>query len=227
MDITNSKSYNLAMTLLGIKNKFSAFLKMVSWILDPDSAINLAKKFSTEIKKNRNLEDEIYPRVIAIGYINEFFSKYLAFGKTHKQVIGINTKIDKGIVTNNKIANALIILRKMRKNIAVSDYDQFIETDTKSFGVSKGVAIGNILNIKNTKQNIPKNTIGVFPTSGPLFTPQFIKCKGIIFLNGAITSHGAIIARENNIPAIVAPKTNLKDGQKVEINGADGKVRTT
>ena len=84
---------------------------------------------------------------------------------------------------------------------------------------------GKELNIYSVKQIIPKNCIGIFPTSGTKYTVQFLKCRGIIFLNGAMTSHGAILAREFSIPAIVAPNTKINDGTLVSINGGQGKIR--
>ncbi len=89
--------------------------------------------------------------------------------------------------------------------------------------VSKGTVIGTILHISSASQDIPSGTIGIFPSSGVEFTNQYPKCAGIIFLQGGITSHGAIVAREFGIPAIVNQKCEgLVDAQIVEINGDSG-----
>lgn len=200
------------MNLLGLSNNFlkNIFIH-VSWILKPQNAVYLAKKTND---------------ITAIGYLNEFFSKYLEFGKTNEQIVKINQKIDNNIKTSNKIANALIELRKIRlkiKNMNIIKVDQVIKT-TKAFGVSSGVVKGKILNVTSTKQSIPQNCIGVFPTSGVKFTVQFLKCKGIVFLNGSVTSHGAIVAREFNIPAIVYPNLKIKNGRSIIVNGDTGNI---
>lgn len=201
------------MNLLGLSNNLikNIFIH-VMWIIKPQKAIDLAKKTND---------------VVAIGYLNEFFSKYVGYGKTNKQIVEINQKIDNNVKTNDKIANALIELRKIRlklKNLSASKRDQIIKT-TKSFGISRGIVRGKILNITSTKQLIPKSCIGIFPTSGVKFTTQFLKCVGIIFLNGGVTSHGAILSREYDIPAVVSPNVNIDNGKDVLINGSTGDIK--
>lgn len=185
--------------------------KLVSFILDPKKAVDYADTHRSDQH--------------TVGFINEFFSKYLEFGKSNREIVNLNEKIDRKIETNNKIANALIKLRKIRKEVKkTSNKDQIIKT-TKNFGVSSGIARGVILNIKSTKQLIPKNCIGIFPTSGAKYDVQFLKCKGIIFLNGAITSHGSILAREFGIPAIVSPNLNIVNGKRVTLDGGTGNIK--
>lgn len=202
----------LSMKMLGTTNIFKTFFLFIKWVLKPQIAVDLAKKTND---------------ITAIGYLNEFFSKYLEFGKTNEQIVKINQKIDQKIKTGDKIADSLITLRDLRAKIKKfnrSKDDQVVPT-RKNFGISQGIATGKVLNINNTKQIIPKNCIGIFPTSGVKFTVQFLKCKGIIFLNGSVTSHGAIIAREFNIPAIVYPRLKINDDEIIEINGNNGKIK--
>ncbi|MEK7168746.1 MAG: PEP-utilizing enzyme [Patescibacteria group bacterium] len=185
--------------------------RLVSFILNPQKAINYANKFRSD--------------PYTIGYLNEFFFKYISFGKSKAEVVKINEIVDQNIKTNNKLINALKVLRKIRKETKkINDEDQIVKNN-KSFGVSSGIIKGTILNINSTKQIIPKNCIGVFPTSGVKYTTQFLKCAGIIFLNGSITSHGAILAREFRIPAIVFPNIKIANGITVIINGIDGSVK--
>lgn len=184
---------------------------LVSFILNPQKAIAYANRFRLD--------------PYTIGYLNEFFFKYLSFGKSKAEAIKINEIIDQDIKTNNKLINTLKELRKIRNEIKkLNDKDQIVKT-SKCFGVSSGIIRGKILNIKSTKQIIPKNCIGIFPTSGVKFTNQFLKCVGIIFLNGGMTSHGAILAREFGIPAIVYPNLKIKQGKYVELDGTKGSVK--
>lgn len=185
--------------------------RLVSFVLNPQKAVDYANKSRSN------------PYVI--GYLNEFFFKYISFGKSKQEIIKINEIIDQDKKTNNKLINTLKKLRKIRKEIknAIDDVDQIIKTNT-NFGVSGGIVKGKILNIISVKQRIPKNCIGVFQTSGTKYTTQFLKCVGIIFLNGAITSHGAILAREFKIPAIVSPNFRIKNYELVIINGGTGSV---
>ena len=57
--------------------------------------------------------------------------------------------------------------------------------------------------------------------------PLLLKAKGIIAEVGGQLSHGAIIAREYGIPAVMnisRATTRLKDGQKVKVDGYRGIV---
>lgn len=213
----------LAMKMLGTTNIFKTFFLFIKWILKPQIAVDLANKIVSDINDSENKRSKI----IAIGYLNEFFSKYLEFGKTNKEIVEINKKIDQKIKTGDKIADSLITLRDLRTKIKKfnrSKDDQVVLT-RKSFGISQGIATGKVLNINNTKQIIPKNCIGLFPTSGVKYTTQFLKCVGIIFLNGAITSHGAILAREFEIPAIVTSNLKISDGENIIIDGDTGTIQ--
>ena len=206
-----------AMKALGTTNLLNTLLTFIKWTIRPQEAVNKAKN----IIDNNDIRIAQY----AVGYINEFFSKYLAFGLSNKKVLELNQKIDKKEFTKNEILIALVELRRLRQvlNKKLKPKDQIVKT-ARSFGVSKGIAIGKIINIKSTKQKIPKNSIGVFKTSGPKYTNLFKKCKGIIFLNGSITSHGAILSREFDIPAIISPTFRLRDGATVKINGLVGSI---
>ncbi|MFZ3301716.1 MAG: PEP-utilizing enzyme [Microgenomates group bacterium] len=221
--MVNKKNNKRAMKLLGTTNIFKTFLTHVRWVLNPSLAVKLA----SEIYENTNKDKNIEPNIIAIGYLNEFFSKYIESGKTHEDIIKLNGQIDRQQKTSNKIANALIELREIRQKIKIKskkNSDQVILTKT-GLGVSQGVAVGKALNFKGTKQKVPNNCIGIFPTSGVKYTTQFLKCVGIIFKNGSITSHGAILARESKIPAIVFPYVDIIDNEAIEIDGIAGTVK--
>lgn len=219
----NNKNYKQAMELLGTTNILRTFFLFVKWVLNPSLAIKMAKNISDNIPSSGDNNSKI----IAIGYLNEFFSKYLEFGKSPEEVIKLNSQIDRREKTKNKIANALIELRGIRQKLKAASKttdDQLVQT-INSFGVSQGIVRGIVLNFKDTAQKVPKGCIGIFPTSGVKYTTQFLKCVGIIFQNGSVTSHGAILAREAKIPAIVSPTITIKDNETVEINGITGTVK--
>lgn len=221
MDNKN-KQYIEAMHLLGTTNILKTLAVFTAWILNPDKAINVARKILYSKKISNGTKANV------IGYINEFFSKYITFGKKDGDIVKINQIVDKGGKTNNKLIKTLIELREMRNIIKKKNKgkDQvFNNFNNKSFGVSGGITTGKILNINSPFQSIPDGCVGVFPTSGTKYTQQFFKCKGMIFLNGAMTSHGAIIARENNIPAIVYPNLKINDNKIATIDGLKGTLK--
>ena len=61
----------------------------------------------------------------------------------------------------------------------------------------------------------------------PGWTPLFPLVSGLVLETGGLLSHGAIIAREYGIPAVINVPGALgiiKDGQMIEIDGASGRV---
>ena len=91
--------------------------------------------------------------------------------------------------------------------------------------VSSGNAKGKVKLIKSINTKIPKGTIGVFKYPTPKFGTTFAKCEGCIFLNGGITSHGSIIAREYRIPAVVCRDFVGKEEEVVSIKNGTIKLQ--
>lgn len=68
----------------------------------------------------------------------------------------------------------------------------------------------------------------VTPSTDPAWTPLFLKAGALIMETGGYLSHGAIVAREFGIPAVVNLPGILKqlhDGEQVEVDGNQGMVR--
>ena len=61
----------------------------------------------------------------------------------------------------------------------------------------------------------------------PSWTPLFLTIKGLVTEVGGLMTHGAVIAREYGLPAVVAVEhaTRLiRDGQRIRVHGTDGYV---
>jgi rifampicin phosphotransferase len=61
----------------------------------------------------------------------------------------------------------------------------------------------------------------------PSWTPLFVAIKGLVTEVGGMMTHGAVIAREYGLPAVVGVEhaTRLiRDGQRIRVNGTDGYV---
>ncbi|EIA20920.1 phosphoenolpyruvate synthase [Listeria fleischmannii subsp. coloradonensis] len=61
----------------------------------------------------------------------------------------------------------------------------------------------------------------------PSFTPLFVSAKGLVTEVGGLMTHGAVIAREYGLPAVVGVTSAtelIKDGQMIRIDGTRGFV---
>jgi pyruvate,water dikinase len=67
----------------------------------------------------------------------------------------------------------------------------------------------------------------VAPSTDPGWTPLFLTAGGLVMEMGGANSHGAVVAREYGIPAVVGvpdATTRLHTGQTVTVDGAAGTV---
>lgn len=94
--------------------------------------------------------------------------------------------------------------------------------------VSSGVTEGRarvILNMEDAE--LEEGDILVTSFTDPSWTPLFLSIKGLITEVGGLMTHGAVIAREYGLPAVVGvdnATTMIKDGQQIRVNGTDGFV---
>jgi rifampicin phosphotransferase len=61
----------------------------------------------------------------------------------------------------------------------------------------------------------------------PSWTPVFVAIKGLVTEVGGLMTHGAVIAREYGLPAVVGVEQAtrlIRDGQRIRVHGSDGYV---
>ena len=102
-------------------------------------------------------------------------------------------------------------------------------SDIRGIGTSAGQIEGIIKVISSLQQgnSIDRNTIIVVPYTDAGWSPLLARAGGLISEVGGRLSHGAIVAREYNIPAVmdVDNATRLfQDGQRVRLNGQTGTI---
>ena len=76
--------------------------------------------------------------------------------------------------------------------------------------------------------DLEKTDIGVVKTFHPSWTPILKVISGLIMNYGNMLSHGAVVAREYGIPVVVFNGETSKvfrNGDKVEINGTNGRIK--
>ena len=103
-----------------------------------------------------------------------------------------------------------------------------VETYT-GVGVSAGVAIGKarVLLTPSDVKPSDRDYILVCPSTDPAWTPLFLHAAGLVMERGGILSHGAVVAREYGLPAVVnIPNATQRiiDGQELQVDGNSGIV---
>lgn len=94
--------------------------------------------------------------------------------------------------------------------------------------VSSGVIEGRarvILNMEDAY--LEDGDILVTSFTDPSWTPLFLSIKGLVTEVGGLMTHGAVIAREYGLPAVVGVENAtrlIKDGQRIRVHGTEGYV---
>jgi pyruvate,water dikinase len=94
--------------------------------------------------------------------------------------------------------------------------------------VSSGVIEGRARVVLNMEEaNLEDGDILVTAFTDPSWTPLFVSIKGLVTEVGGLMTHGAVIAREYGLPAVVGVENAtklIKDGQRIRVHGTDGYV---
>ncbi len=133
--------------------------------------------------------------------------------------------------SHQKLTNVpYIVYGNITPNLTLFDSPSLInKQQLKGIGASVGQVEGKIKIVRNLESfpTIEPNTILVVPYTDSGWSPVLARAKGIISEVGGSLSHGAIVAREYGIPAVMdVPNVTqlLENGQRVRIDGQRGIV---
>ncbi|MEK4213825.1 phosphoenolpyruvate synthase [Bacillus wiedmannii] len=94
--------------------------------------------------------------------------------------------------------------------------------------VSSGVVEGRARIILNMEEaNLEEGDILITAFTDPGWTPLFVSIKGLVTEVGGLMTHGAVIAREYGLPAVVGVENatkRIKDGQRIRVHGTEGYI---
>ncbi len=94
--------------------------------------------------------------------------------------------------------------------------------------VSSGVIEGRarvILNMEDADLEDGDILVTIF--TDPSWTPLFVSIKGLVTEVGGLMTHGAVIAREYGLPAVIGVENAtklIKNGQRIRVHGTEGYV---
>ncbi len=127
-------------------------------------------------------------------------------------------------------------LRRQIPRLLLSDgrafYEGMSETDASAdlvgSPVSPGVVEGLVRVILDPRRaRLLPGEIMVCPGTDPSWTPLFLAAGGLVMEVGGMMTHGAVVAREYGIPAVVGvheATTRLKTGQRIRLDGSSGSI---
>jgi phosphoenolpyruvate synthase/pyruvate phosphate dikinase len=174
-------------------------------------------------------------RLVKAGVIREKEDTYyLTFAELH-EVVRTN-KLDYRIVSKRKdeykLYERLTPPRVITSDgeIIAGEYNRenLPANAIAGLPVSSGVIEGRarvILNMEDA--DLENGDILVTTFTDPGWTPLFVSIKGLVTEVGGLMTHGAVIAREYGLPAVVGVEHATKlieDGQRIRVNGTDGYI---
>ena len=159
---------------------------------------------------------------------------YLAFEELH-EVVRTN-KLDYRIISKRK--DEYKLYERLTPPRVITSEGEIIAGEYKrenlpagamvGLAVSSGVIEGRARIILNMEDADPEDgDILVTSFTDPSWTPLFVSIKGLVTEVGGLNTHGAVIAREYGLPAVVGVENAtklIKDGQRIRVHGTEGYV---
>ncbi len=143
----------------------------------------------------------------------------------------------RSLISGRRMAYQRELRRKQIPRLLLSDGRAFYEgvNEHENSGVnltgspvSPGIVEGRVRVVLNpTKAGLLQGEILVCPGTDPSWTPLFLSAGGLVMEVGGMMTHGAVVAREYGIPAIVGvgqATTRLHSGQLIRIDGSNGRI---
>jgi rifampicin phosphotransferase len=157
----------------------------------------------------------------------------LAHGGADAPTVGLQE-----VIAERRQRYAREMLRRQIPRLMLSDGQAFYEGMAAPEGagedvlagspVSPGVAEGSVRVVLDPRgASLAPGEILVCPGTDPAWTPLFLVAGGLVTEVGGLMTHGAVVAREYGIPAVVGvtgATTRLTTGQRVRVDGTNGRV---
>lgn len=159
---------------------------------------------------------------------------YLTFEELHEAVR--TKKLDDQIISQRK--DEYRLYEKLTPPRVITSDGEMITGEYKrdhlptdaiaALPVSSGVIEGRarvILSLEDA--DLEEGDILVTAFTDPSWTPLFVSIKGLVTEVGGLMTHGAVIAREYGLPAVVGVENAtklIKDGQRIRVHGTEGYI---
>ncbi len=169
------------------------------------------------------------------GLIREIEDVYYLYFDEFRKVVNtgkLNYNIIESRKEDYKVYKKLTPPRIMTSEgeIITGSYDtaDMPEEALPGLAVSDGIIEGRARVISSFEEAyLDEGDILVTEFTDPSWTPLFVSIKGLVTEVGGLVTHGAIIAREYGLPAVVSVENATKliqDGQMIRVNGTEGYI---
>lgn len=173
--------------------------------------------------------------LVAAGAIDEVEEiDYLTFDELHAAVQ--SRTVDRARVADRKVEHASFE-KLSPPRVITSDGEIIIGKYARpdlppgalvGLAVSSGVVEGRARVVTSMADaTLEPGDILVTRFTDPSWTPLFVAIRGLVTEVGGLMTHGAVVAREYGLPAVVGVEgatTRIKDGQQIRLDGTDGYV---
>lgn len=173
--------------------------------------------------------------LVQSGIIHEIEDIYYLTFEELREVVDTK-KLDYQVINNRK--EEFKLYEKLTPPRVITSDGEIITGSYKRDNVPAGAIVGLPVSsgivegrarviLKLEDADLEDGDILVATFTDPSWTPLFISIKGLITEVGGMMTHGAVIAREYGLPAIVGVENAtkvIKDGSTIRINGMEGYV---
>ncbi|MEC1534454.1 phosphoenolpyruvate synthase [Bacillus sonorensis] len=174
-------------------------------------------------------------QLVQLGVIQEKEDiYYLTFEELHEVVR--TKKLDDQIISKRK--DEYKLYEKLNPPRVITSDGEIIAGEYKRENLPDGAIVGLPVSsgviegrarviLKLEDADLEEGDILVTSFTDPSWTPLFVSIKGLITEVGGLMTHGAVIAREYGLPAVVGVENAtrlIKDGQRIRMHGTEGYI---
>ncbi len=171
---------------------------------------------------NRFVKQGILEDRMDVFFLNVDEIRDIVYGKEQKGIKGKIKERKNNFEAFKKIEPPAIITKDGERNWETKEV-------LSGIGGSPGMVSGRVKVISNIHEfgKFQEGDILVAPTTNPSWTPLFMMAKAVVTEVGGILSHGAVVAREYQIPCVLGVRgatSVLADGDLITVDGAKGVI---
>jgi len=202
--------------------RLSLVRRYLPWREDGKAALMLGYELLREMALDAARRLEIGDDVFLLSF--DELSQALTTGEVPKEIIEQRRR--------QRAAERRLSLPLFIGEAEIDDLGQPPKTTTgrslTAVPISTGSATGpvQIVHAPREAGDLPKGYVLVCPSTDPSWTPLFVDAAALVLECGGMLSHGAVVAREMGIPAVVLPDATrlLQSGETIAVDGQHGVV---